>query len=128
MNFTCSTGNFIEPGCMAESLLINPEGGGIGAFAATESTNCLANNALSKAMLYYWLKYSKNESKIYSETYKTNGWSSELGVMLEAAFFMNPELTPESALFHQTAYHIFGDPSMLVWTEQPREYTENEVW
>ena len=128
MNFTCLTGSFIEPGCMAESLLINPDGGGIGVFAATESTNCLANNALSKAMLYYWLKYSKNESKIYSETYKTNGWSSELGVMLEAAFFMNPELTPESALFHQTAYHIFGDPSMLVWTEQPREYTENEVW
>lgn len=127
LNFTCLTGNFKNPGCLAESLLTNPYGGGIGAFAATASTNCEANNTHSKTMLQNWMTDSKFES-ISDYDHDAGLWGSELGRIYDRTFIWNQELPTDALSLHRTAYHLFGDPSMLIWTEQPREYTDSEVW
>ena len=126
LNFTCLTGKFNNPGCLAESLLTNPDGGGIGVIAATVETNCQANSAICRKMLYDWLYLSKFD--LVDSYSHTKQWCSELSNILNLGFFNNLDLAQEATLFHKTAYHLFGDPSMLVWAEQPRAYTEEEVW
>ena len=91
LNFTCLTGNFKKPGCIAESLLTNPYGGGIGVFAATASTNCEANNTLSKTMLQNWMSDSKFESFSNYDHY-AGLWGSELGRIYDRTFIWNQEL------------------------------------
>ncbi len=125
-NFTCFTGKFEHPGSLAETLLINPAGGGIGVFAATTETHCQTNDALTKAMLFKLIK-RKDEPHANHDLY-ARFWSSELGMMFDNAFVYNQELAPETLSFHQMTYHLFGDPSMPVWIERPREYTTDEVW
>lgn len=125
LNFTCLTGKFNNPGCLAESLLTDHDGGGIGVIAATVETNCLANSAICRNMLATWLRLDKSD---HNNTYlHERRWYSELSSILDLGFTGKLDLAPEATLFHKTAYHLFGDPSMLALVDKPREYTEDEI-
>ena len=127
LNFTCLSGDFRNPGSFAETLLTYPYGGAVGVIAATERTNTVANNHLSRALLHKWALHSKNQT--FSDYYNTF-WPCDLefGNIFMHAFYQNKDLTPQSLPFLQSTYHLFGDPSMLVWSRPPQHYTENEVW
>jgi len=73
-----------------------------------------------------WLRGNCSDHK---DTYThSKQWYSELSSILYLGFSGDLKLASEATLFHKTAYHLFGDPSMLVLVDKPREYTEDEVW
>lgn len=126
LNFTCLSGNFEVPKSLTERLLTYPNGGGVGAIAATVATNSYANNSISQKLITNWIKRSKNETHSQYPSY--NYIDIDLGDIFDEAFFQVPDLTSDALAFHKAAYHLFGDPSMLICTRPPREYTDGEVW
>lgn len=128
LNFTCLSGNFEKFNCFSEMLLKHENGGAIGLIAATVETDRSCNNALAEQCVSKLFSISKRESSNDINYIDADPPASALGSILSNAFYNNTEITPQFTFFHKTAYHIFGDPSMRIWTDMPREYTADEVW
>jgi len=125
INSTCLTGKYSMPNndCFAEGLLKHKNGGAIAVLAAGVPTDRAFNEMFVKDILNTTLKRSLNPTDYPEETF-----DSTLGKMLMNGFTSAKSKGDFSTLFHQEAYQIFGDPSMMMWTKQPEEYSASEVW
>lgn len=121
---TCLNGKYnLSDGknCMAERLLKLQGGGGVGVFAATEESSSGCNSALSYGIFdaiwpgftpVYGLRHYVSYTSFTTPTY-------EVGEILDLGLLRMSE-TWGNSLLHKQLYHCFGDPSMMLYTENPQ--------
>lgn len=125
-SLTCLSGRYSETDCFAGMLTNKSNGGAVAVIAGSQSTLTEYNNLASVGMMTCLWEKSKS-----FEGWSTNGNpaipASCLGFLLRdmssnAYTFNYPEYK-----FHKEAYNLFGDPSLVMWTEIPEEYSESEI-
>ena len=132
-SMTCLSGNYkANPECLAWSMLKHPTGGAAGIIAATAKTPTDPNNELMRGMVN-WMFNDKPIDDYHvsqpSDFIITNNYSySELGRVFSEGLNYMKSLHPSEFDFQKKTYHLFGDPSMNLWSETPKEFKEYEVW
>lgn len=128
---TCLNGkyNFYNgKNCMAERLLKIQGGGGVGVIAATEKSYSGYNDALAYGIFdaiwpgftpMYGLKNYGTYTTFTSPTY-------EVGEIMDLGLLRMSE-TWGNSLLQKRLYHCFGDPSMMLYTETPKNFVEPVV-
>lgn len=121
---TCLNGKYnLNNGmnCMAERLLKIQGGGGVGVIAATEESLSGYNDALAYGIFdaiwpgftpVYGLKGYGTYTSFTSPTY-------EVGKILDLGLLRMSE-TWGNSLNQKRLYHCFGDPSMMLYTDNPQ--------
>lgn len=119
-SLTCSSGKYDGDTCITRSFLINPNGGAVGVYAATEVTYISENNHI--ATLFFntiWPKPGFKMGVSYYEKEMTlpivPGSIQQLGPILDNVIYN----LPVSMIYNSKVYHCFGDPSMYFRTEYP---------
>ena len=129
-SINCLTGKFDENECFAEKILKMKNFGCSAIFAATVPTYTVANNILAPG-LFNCLYGGSGPIGFISEVPSPIGMAQsisnvELGRMLEVGLYRISELYPQLYDYHKYTYHIFGDPSMMMWTQVPSYVGNNE--
>lgn len=137
-NITCLNGRYnLAEDCMAEELLKNECGGGVGVIAATDESYSGYNDAMAYGMFdAIWPGFSPIYGLRGYETYTTfTEPTYEVGEIMDMGLIRMKETwgTPRagssssliaSILWHKDMtfklFHCFGDPSMMIYTETPR--------
>ena len=113
---------------MAERLLKIQGGGGVGVIAATEKSYSGYNDALAYGIFdaiwpgftpMYGLKNYGTYTTFTSPTY-------EVGEIMDLGLLRMSE-TWGNSLLQKRLYHCFGDPSMMLYTETPKNFVEPVV-
>jgi hypothetical protein len=130
-NITCSTGKYNHTEkCLAEGFIDSTEGGAIGVIAATELSYTPFSDALVHGIFNTpWPSPGISHSLGYIEIDSINENSSakyRLGQILEGGIQkMSKQLASDTlkCKYMSEIYHCFGDPSLLMTTEVPTEFT-----
>ena len=130
-SMTCLTGQFNTTNCFAENILKYENGGCVAIIAATrEATigflDCLAEGLISAIWpspgLYYF--YPTHLSPIVDLSHNP---IFELGDILDfGLYYLQSNISTNIVssvikrnLYNREIFHLFGDPSMMIYTEQP---------
>jgi len=113
-NFCCHTGNIIEtdPECMVEAWTRNPDGGGVGALGATNTTYWQVSNPMDTTMFETMFKLGPDEpAGIY-----------DIGEVINYAKTWVINHPPSGVTMDQILQVVYrhlwaGDPSLWVWTD-----------
>lgn len=133
-SITCKTGNF-EGNCFAEQLLKIPEAGASAVIASSEVSYSGYNDSLAEGIIdAIWpnpgLLPRFNKSTIGSVT-KTPTPTYRLGQILEQGLFrMNEQwgtVSKNTVLYQYEVFHLFGDPSMYFFTENPKSFSNVDI-
>ena len=139
-SMACSTGKFTSPdSCFCESFLRKTNGGCVAIYGASEDSYSGPNDALAEGMFdAIW----PNPGLIPTfgiETTNTNISSTPtptycLGQILDqgiARMYENWVATEsyglEKPIYTQEVFHLFGDPSMQIYTDMPTAFEDVET-
>ena len=137
----CLTGRYqdsLYSDCFAEALLKKENGGCVAIFAATSSTYSGFNDALSTGMFdAIWpspgLRSEFPCDSVIGEITATPNPTYELGQILEVGMVRMLETWGAStgdsgkAQFTRRLFHLFGDPSMQIYTDCPANIQEPDI-
>lgn len=132
-NSTCWSGAYFfnEP-CFAEKILKLNNGGAIGVIAGSEKTRIDFNHLAAPEYIRSLLVESKNayffNSDIPLIDADAKPSSSVLGKILQNSFRTAERQGYPYTQEHKEIYHLFGDPSMTVYTSYPRNLSSYELW
>ncbi|MBR5844496.1 MAG: hypothetical protein IKY75_07975 [Bacteroidaceae bacterium] len=132
-NITCSTGKYIATSdCFAETLLKKINSGAVGIIAATELSNSGESDAFSLGIFdAIWpepgLTCTFNDSYYKSLTFREPTY--ELGRILDLGILKMKETCTNNSfsLYTHEIFHCFGDPSMQLLTETPKQIDPPEI-
>ena len=119
-DFDCSSGDF-EDASFTEQIVRLASGGAVAAFGFTSMSNTMYDRPLIEGTL----------DAVWPDTistYGTNDSLTRLGDIFDhsksymATVMDNPQ-KQSNTVNHIRLYHLFGDPSMQVWTGYPRPLT-----
>lgn len=127
-SINCLTGKFNEPNCFAVEMLKRKNVGCAGIIAATQSTYTISNNVLAVGLFSMVNNNKKNTDVEVPSSVAPFGAvdDRELGRMLEIGLYKMKEQYPAHYRFHSCTYHVFGDPSMIMWTCLPFKIQSEE--
>lgn len=133
-SITCQTGKFnSDSECFAETFLSKSDGGCVGILAATENSYSEHNDVLAETMFDAIWPDSVLRIKMRNvfDVRKVNRYPVyELGQILNLGMnYMDEiygsvdELAQKRLHYTRDIYHYFGDPSMMIRTEVPQEFS-----
>ena len=138
-SLACETGKYNEEGdCFAERMLKKGNGGCVGIFAATEKTLSGFDDTMAYGMfdaiwpnLQLVHAFKKYGGDLYQYTPILNpvyemGRILDLGLLRMAETFGKNNPYDRRNLTEEL-YHYFGDPSMMIYTETPRDFIEPTI-
>ena len=138
-SLACLTGKYNEEDdCFAERMLKKEDGGCVGIFAATENAFAGFDDAMAYGMfeaiwpnmqLVYGFKSYGSESFPYTVV---NRPIYELGKILDLGLIRMAETFGRTNFMDrreitEKLYHLFGDPSMMIYTEKPHVFVEPSI-
>lgn len=133
-SITCLTGKFNE-NCFAEQILKMPEAGALAVIASSEASLSGYNDSLIEGMFdAIWpspgLLPRFNDPSIGFIS-KTPNPTYRLGHILEQGLFrMNEQwgtVDKDRVKYQYELFHLFGDPSMYFFTENPKQFSNVEI-
>lgn len=129
-SINCLTGKFDYTECFAERLLKMNNLGAAGVIAATNVTYTTSNNVLAPGIFKCIFGgegpvHFKSELPAPLNANKSVE-NTELGRMLESGLIWMKEQYPGNFNYQSAVYHVFGDPSMMMWTETPSRINNYE--
>lgn len=116
-NFCCKTGYIIEPECMVEAWTRNPDGGGVGALGATNTTYWQVSNPMDTVMF---------ETMFNPSLMPSNFATYDIGKVINYAKIWVINHPPSGVTMDQILQVVYrhlwaGDPSLWVWTDSTGE-------
>lgn len=120
-SINCLTGKFNDSDCFATEILKRKNVGCAGIIAATQVTYTNANNVQAVGLFSAIKNDKKSTSDNVPSPISLYGAvdNRELGRMLEVGLYKMKEQYPAYYRYHSCTYHVFGDPSMIMWTSFP---------
>ena len=147
-NFNCLTGSFDNfesqlTSCFAHSITTNQDGGAVAIFAATAKTFFITNRILAMSMVDAFLPDSLffPHQLFINNTYQSHRPLYKLGeIFAQGHFYINKYLTDniwqeevqmpfdvDVCVFTNKTYHLFGDPSMEIYTAKPTPFNDVQI-
>ena len=135
----CKSGKYNVNGCLSECFLKKEDGGCVAVISSSENTYMYYSDAFAEGMFnavwplpgnyYYNTQQSTNSQTLF------NLPDHELGGILDFGTFYQSLLTPPSqqstisptTIYTREAFHLFGDPSMMFYTQQPEQISDPEI-
>jgi hypothetical protein len=139
-SINCASGDFSQTN-LATSLLSVQNGGSVGVFAATGNTYSKLNDVMALGM-FNAIYPSPGLNTIMKQKCANNQISIDsvipvytLGEILSAGKMAMRESydngtsqsSKKSLDVNLLRFHVFGDPSMMMYTAAPREFTDDEI-
>lgn len=135
-SIACSTGSYYHNSdCIAERLLKNQnqKGGCVGIIAATHTSYSGYNDAMVFGMFdAIWPGFRPSfRQKVYNP-YSTYSYPTyEVGEIMDLGLMMMNETWGYNHFSHKVTtwklFHCFGDPSMMLYTENPQHLQDSEI-
>lgn len=129
-SINCLTGNF-QGNCFASKLLTKENGGSVGVIAASEVSYSPINDYLALAMFNsIWRNSNLVPSFMNQHGFYRNKPVYSLAEILDEGMeylcYKNGSYDKYYRATRQR-FHIFGDPSMMIHTQQPVKYDKHDV-
>lgn len=133
-SMACLTGNFSQPGCFAEKLLTNPNGGTAAIYAFTEETYVAYTDVLAASFyngMYPEMDYMPYIKDVWNNMvlhphFDNDITITELGDLdivaktKVANAFPNNEMNKDFKEYEISMLTLFGDPSMNIYLTTPK--------
>ncbi len=131
LNICCSTGKYLFNECLSEALLKKKNGGGVSIIAASESSLSGYNDSFAEGLFnaiwpnpglrYHFPSVSGTHNRTIESPVYDMGSVMDYGLLYMSNFGV---LSEDSTINNKTFYtrelfHLFGDPAMMIYTEQP---------
>lgn len=124
---TCLSGKYdYEEDCFAEKLLKLHKSGAVGVIACSQESYPTYNNLASCNILQNIYVESKKYNYLYYDKISDVS-SATLGRIPWEMYHKAASVNIETAVEHRDSYNLFGDPSLVMWTDFPSNYTDAEV-
>lgn len=127
----CKTGKYRLKTCFAETFLKYEEGGCVSIIAATESSVSGYNDAFTEGMFkaiwpnmslpYCFSSFYEGTNVVHSNAIYDMGSVMDYGLMAMSNFSTSHSYSfvKDYKCYTKELFHLFGDPAMMIYTEQP---------
>jgi PKD repeat protein len=127
-SINCLTGKFDAPECFTEKFLRHPHGGAVGIFGHAEVSYSGFNDGLAMGLIdAIWstpglIPNFTGSGGVSNPNVSSHAPILTLGHVLNHSLVRMTETWGESQ-YSNELFHLFGDPAMKIWSQEPTEIT-----